>query len=1368
MSAAPTAVPYPVASAGRRLIAIALLAAIYAAVGVGSFRLFHSAGILPIIWVPDGIVLAAMLLMGGWLWPGVFLGSLATMLISGFPVFEALGLAAISAFNVLFCHAALRHVWKIDIGLGALRDFFALVWTAAISALLSALLGSTVLYLSGSLNGAVFGLNFAHWWQGVVLGLVLVTPLILTFRNPLESPLSLRWKIECALCLLLAVVFGQVILVGWRFEPLMLVVSDNWMFLFATWAAASCGRRAVMLIVTVFAVQGLIGAFSGQGFYAADLEKTGLMQYWFLVILSCCIGAALSILLFERRQKSAEIAYALQYSEDVLRSLPGIFYLIDMQGRLLRWNPAYADIVGYTNQELVGISVLELIAEEDRALVAARMADVFTHGEAQVDAGLLIKSGQVIPYHFTGRRTMLEGQPCLIGLGQDISERVRIRQAIEDSEARYRLLFERNLANTLIIDPAGIILMINENNARVLGGTVEDFVGKSLYTLMPAERAEIYRQRFAEILATNDDRAYEDAFDLPEGEHWFASRLSPAIDAHGQVYGIQLVAFDITERKRAESALRESELKYRQLIENATTFVTIFDGDGIIKMMNQANARMFGVEPEELIGKSLHELDPEHAEQFIERYRSIMASGESMTTEDPFPLPDGLHWFRAHLSPMFDSHGQAVAVQVVAFDITERRNTEDALRRSEALWKFALEGAGDAVWELDIPGWHSTFSPRWQQMLGYGPDEVVDNLHDWMSRVHPEDQHDVANTLEAMLSSRISTTSNEVRVLCKDGSWKWVLMRSMVTDRDAGGRPLRLVGTCADISIIKEHQYQLEHLAHFDMLTDLPNRVLLGRRLQQAMAQTLRRGQSLAVAYLDLDGFKEVNDAHSHQVGDELLVMLAQRMQETLREGDTLARIGGDEFVAILTDLDEPQDCMPVLNRLLNASSQPVPVGRLLLSVSASIGVTLFPGDGGDADQLVRHADQAMYQAKQSGKNRIHLFDVRHDSAIQAQHETISNIRHGLRQGEFVLYYQPKVNMKTGALIGVEALIRWLHPERGLIPPIEFLPIIENQEVSLELGEWVIDRALIQIGQWQEAGLAVPVSVNISAHQLQQGNFSDRLGELLARHPLVDHTLLELEILETGAIDDLPQVIRFMKSCQALGIRFSIDDFGTGYSSLSYLKRLPEAVLKIDQSFIRDMLEDPDDLAIAEGVIGLARVFRREIIAEGVETVAHGELLLQLGCHLAQGYGIARPMPADDLPHWAASWQPDDRWLAWSEIPYPNPDTSLVLAEVRHRRWLRSIGHQIEGIVQDDGALLHQPGPLAVWLQERGAKYRGKFAEFEAIEALYEQIQRLAQDAVAAHADGKEEKARMMVDRLHELNEKLISLLHTMALGYAR
>ncbi len=496
------------------------------------------------------------------------------------------------------------------------------------------------------------------------------------------------------------------------------------------------------------------------------------------------------------------------------------------------------------------------------------------------------------------------------------------------------------------------------------------------------------------------------------------------------------------------------------------------------------------------------------------------------------------------------------------------------------------------------------------------------------------------------------------RNLLKKGSWTGELwnrhkngemyaeMKTISAVRNEYGITTHYVALGNDITTLKEHQEQLERIAHFDLLTNLPNRALLSDRLSQAMLKCNRQGQALAVVFLDLDGFKAINDTHGHNVGDDLLIAVSFSMKEALREDDTLSRIGGDEFVAVLTNLAKVEDCEPVLKRLLLAASAPVTIGNIELSVSASIGFTLYPQDNVDADLLIRHADQAMYVAKESGKNRYHLFDTAQDGAIKLQRESLEAIRGALDNQQFVLHYQPKVNMRTGEAIGVEALIRWQHPERGLLNPIDFLPSIENHGMMVELGEWVIDSALSQISQWLKMGTNLPtgISVNIDAVQLQQPDFTKRLIRQLAAHPDVEPRYLELEILETSALNDLRHISSIMSDCMALGVKFALDDFGTGYSSLTYLRRLPASLIKIDQSFVRDMLNDVDDLAIIEGVIALAKSFRRDVIAEGVETIEHGTALLQLGCELAQGYGIARPMPANDVLAWINNWQPDVSW----------------------------------------------------------------------------------------------------------------------------
>lgn len=412
------------------------------------------------------------------------------------------------------------------------------------------------------------------------------------------------------------------------------------------------------------------------------------------------------------------------------------------------------------------------------------------------------------------------------------------------------------------------------------------------------------------------------------------------------------------------------------------------------------------------------------------------------------------------------------------------------------------------------------------------------------------------------------------------------------------------------------------------------------------MAQTQRNQTQLAVCYLDLDDFKPINDTCGHDIGDLVLIEVAHRLEGCLRSGDTVARIGGDEFVLLLQGFAGFNECSDTVERILKSISQPMHFGGNTLAISASLGVTLYPEDNASPDTLLRHADQAMYLAKRSGRNRFRLYDLEEDLLAQSRAKKIRRIEQALLNHEFVLYYQPQVDLHTGRVVGAEALIRWQHPQQGLLLPAEFLPIIDNHPLEIALGDWVIATALEQIAHWSEAGVNLRVSINITAQQLQQPDFTQKLAREIARHPAIRPGQLELEVLETSTMKDLEAVSGVMRACQDSHVSFALDDFGTGYSSLTYLRRLPVAILKIDQSFVRGMLDSRDDLAIVNGILGMAKAFNLSVIAEGVETVEHGNMLIRLGCCIAQGYGIARPMPAGALLAWIDEWRPEPSWSA--------------------------------------------------------------------------------------------------------------------------
>ena len=515
-------------------------------------------------------------------------------------------------------------------------------------------------------------------------------------------------------------------------------------------------------------------------------------------------------------------------------------------------------------------------------------------------------------------------------------------------------------------------------------------------------------------------------------------------------------------------------------------------------------------------------------------------------------------------------------------------------------------------------------------LTGYSEQELLDLS--WAPALGP-----VGASSSLALSFSSAGGDGIYRWVLKDGSYTWVSIKEAFV-ASAEGAPRH------GISVIQE--------------VDAARRVGLGGRgvltqyLHQAMQSLPAHGQVLALAVLDVDDFKPINERFGALVGDALLAAIAGQIEQVLRPSDRLFSLGGDEFVVVLTGLQSGEECLPSLNQLLRVCAQPVAVNGHCLQVSVSAGVSIFPQcQSVDADQLLRQADQAMYEAKLAGKNRFLVFDAERDRTVRGRHESVELIQAALADGEFTLYFQPQVNMRTREWVGVEALIRWQHPQEGLLAPARFLPFIEGHPLYVEMGEWVIRQALRQIQDWQLQGRSIPVSVNIGAMQIQQPDFFQRLQLLMTEFPDVPGSLLTLEILETSALEDIETVAAVIQRCAELGVEFALDDFGTGYSSLTYLKRLPIPWVKVDQSFVRDMLTDKDNMSILDGVLWIMRQLKRTALAEGVETLEHARVLMDLGCEFAQGYGIGRPMPADQLPAWLKWWENDPDWQQIATVP---------------------------------------------------------------------------------------------------------------------
>jgi diguanylate cyclase (GGDEF)-like protein/PAS domain S-box-containing protein len=634
----------------------------------------------------------------------------------------------------------------------------------------------------------------------------------------------------------------------------------------------------------------------------------------------------------------------------------------------------------------------------------------------------------------------------------------------------------------------------------------------------------------------------------------------------------------------------------------------------------------------------VHDDDRPGLKQLLERLRS--GAQARVQREVRVPAEAGWRWLDTQwLVVERDHHGQASRLIATLSDSSERHDAQEHQRLSASLFQHLHEGLLIADAELRV----LDVNPAYTQILGGTREELLGSVP---SLLRPATPDPLVRQQRLLMWSSLRSAGRwrgEVVERRRNGE-ACTLQATISTVNAADGKVQYHVLVISDITEQRQQRDRLERQAHFDELTRLPNRARLMQMLAEAMTAADADGHLLTVCYLDLDRFKPVNDRFGHAAGDRLLVELAGRLRSALRSNeawsDAAGRLGGDEFVLLLraTTMEEAR---LAVERVLRVVAQPYVVDPNVdpVQVTASMGATVYPIDRSDADTLLRHSDHAMYGAKQAGRNGYQFFDPENRRRNEERVMAIGRVQEALDQAEFTLYYQPKVDMRRGVVLGLEALLRWDHPQHGLIAPMQFLPLIENTGLSSRVGDWVLGQALEHLAMWRRAGHDISVSVNVSARHLQEPDFALRLSELLARYPDAPATALELEVLETAAHADIEATSALLSRCRALGVRFALDDFGTGYSTLTYLKQLPVDVLKIDRSFVHHMLDDAQDRAIVEGVIGLARTFQCVVVAEGVESPAQARTLLEMGCNIGQGTGIAAPMPAPVVSTWIRDYR---------------------------------------------------------------------------------------------------------------------------------
>mgnify|MGYP001253631910 CR=1 FL=1 len=839
-------------------------------------------------------------------------------------------------------------------------------------------------------------------------------------------------------------------------------------------------------------------------------------------------------------------------------------------------------------------------------------------------------------------------------------------------EPLYRMLWETTSDAVLILDERGRIEFANSALRAVFGYDPAELVGRGIAMLQPEALRDAHRAGMARHLATGEKRLdwrATEARGLHRAGHEFPIEISfSRSDTEGRIRFAGFIR-DISERKRFERLLAGQKRVLEAIaggapLEDALAAVTrLFEdefpgtlctvvlldaaGGRIARCIGPSvppafNAALAGLEigPEagscgaaawrrETVVSADISSDPRWAP-----YRPLAREhGLAACWSHPIVARDGrvLGTLAMYSRTTREPHPRELdamrATAPLAGIAIERTLAEAEMRRVNERLQLVAKATNDAVWDWDLVTDAVWWNEGYRTLFGYRPEETKPTAESWSDHIHPEEKERVLWGIHAVIDTGGQSWSDEYRFRRRDGSWADIYDRGFVV-RDATGRATRMIGAMMDISDRKRAEEQLARMAQFDALTGLPNRNLFRDRLGQAIARAHREGWVTAVAFVDLDRFKEINDTLGHAAGDEVLKAVGERLRASLREGDTVARLGGDEFTVILEDVGTLERAAAVARKILAAFEPPIAVDGKDLFISGSIGLAAYPDHGSDAEVLLQHADTAMYHAKGEGRNALKVYAPTMGAEASERRSVEDGLRLALARGEFVLHYQPIVDLAGGAVTGVEALLRWQHPEWGLVAPGRFIQVAEQSGLIVPIGAWVLRRACRQAAAWRDAGVPpVTVSVNLSARQFRKAGLADEIAAALHEAGL-EPARLKLEITESLLMDNPQASGALLARLKEMGVTLALDDFGTGYSSLSYLRHFPLDVLKIDQSFVRDLSTDPEDAVIVRAMIGLAHSLQLTLTAEGVETAEQLAFLRAHGCQTAQGYLFSRPLPA--------------------------------------------------------------------------------------------------------------------------------------------
>jgi diguanylate cyclase (GGDEF)-like protein/PAS domain S-box-containing protein len=925
------------------------------------------------------------------------------------------------------------------------------------------------------------------------------------------------------------------------------------------------------------------------------------------------------------RKRSEEM---LQNSESKYRVLfedsADANWLIDKNG-FVDCNSAALLMFGYTRGEplphAADISPANQPDGTSSTMVAEqKVAAAFLNGKERFEWLHQRKNGDVFPAEVCLTALTLSGQPMLLATVRDITER---RQA-EESLKLFRLLLDQSNDAIEVVELGTMRLLdVNEKACTSLGYTREELLSMSVFDIDPSVK-ELKRANVETELRKSGFIMLQTLHRRKDGST-FPVEISMKYIQLDRSYVVCAIR-DITERKRAEEALRESEDRYRDLVQHSNDLICTHDLEGKLLSVNPAAITISGYSKEELLAMNLRDLIVPQVRGQFENYLAEVKSKGTAIGLMPVQTKSGEKRIWEYDNSLRTRDNAAAVVRGTARDITERKRTEQDLRQAEEKYRMIYEGAVVGIFQSHVSGHYLGVNPEMARMFGYdSPQELLISITDISRQIYVDPKNREAFRL--LMEEQGVVQDFEHQVYRKDGSKIWVSVNARAMTKD--GVLIGYEGTNVDITARKIAQDRVQYLAYYDALTGLPNRSLLEDRLSQALANARRRKDKVALLFLDLDRFKVINDSLGHSIGDLLLQDVAERLKKFAREQDTVARLGGDEFLIVLTAVKDCPDAAVAAERLMDAMTAGFVIQGHSFGMNCSLGISIFPEHGADSETLIKNADAAMYTAKDYGRNNFRFF-TEDMNALVVERLTLENsLRLALERKEFFLVYQPQMDILTGQITGLEALLRWQHPELGLVPPDKFIRIAENCGLIVPIGEWVLRTACSQARKWHTEGIqAVPVAVNVSAVQFRQEAFCDLVRKVLRETGLAAK-YLELEITESLLLSNADVMFSVFRELKAMGLKLAIDDFGTGYSSLSYLKQFPVSKLKIDRSFVQDVAVNADDAAITTAIIGMAKSLNLRVIAEGVENEAQMSFLRTRHCDEIQGYYFSRPLSAD-------------------------------------------------------------------------------------------------------------------------------------------